>query len=117
MRGGEKRGDFGRCVFGVLAPATGLADIDALDDRGFSGGLQSQIAKESLLLGACHHHIVMALNRLEISADVATAQRRMERERFRQALTQRLRIERLGLVAVANQGGHDWLYRNVCLNG
>jgi hypothetical protein len=30
----------------------------------------------------------------------------MKRQRFRQALTQRLRVEGLGLVAVANQCGH-----------
>ena len=107
MRGRQKRGDFGRRVFSVSAPATGLADIDELDDRGFSVGLNRQIAKECLLLGASHHHVVIALNRLEVSADIATAQRSVQRERFRQALTQRLRVQGLGLVAVANQCGHS----------
>ena len=69
-------------------------------------GLHRQIAKQSLLLGASHHHVVIALNRLEVGPDIAAAQRSVQRERFRQALTQRLRIEGLGLVAVANQCGH-----------
>jgi hypothetical protein len=43
-------------------------------------------------LGASHHHIVIALNCLEVRADIATAQGGMQREWFRQALTQRLRV-------------------------
>ena len=117
MRGGEKRSDFGRRVFGVLAPATGLADIDELDGGSLGLRLLCQIAKEFLFLGTCHHDIVMALNRLEIGTDITSAQRRMQWERLRQALTQRLRVEGLGLVAIANQCGHDWSCRNGCLNG
>ena len=75
-----------------MAPTTGLTDIDELDDGSFSVCLQCQITEQSLLLGASHHHIVIALNRLEVSADITTAQRSVERQRFRQALTQRLRI-------------------------
>ena len=106
MRRGKEGSDFGRRVFGVSTPTTGLANIHELDDRSFSVGLNRQIAKEPLLLGASHHHIVIALNRLQVSADIAPTQRSMKRQRFRQALTQRLRVEGLGLVAVANQCGH-----------
>jgi len=106
MRHGKKCRYFGRRVFRILAPSTGLADIDELDDRSLSGGLNCQIAKEFLLLGASDHYIVVALDRLQIGADIAATQRRVKRQWFRQALAQRLRIERLGLVAIANQGGH-----------
>ena len=106
VRHGKKCRYFGRRVFRILAPSTGLADIDELDDRSLSGGLNCQIAKEFLLLGASDHYIVVALDRLQIGADIAATQRRVKRQWFRQALAQRLRIERLGLVAIANQGGH-----------
>jgi len=36
-----------------------------------------QIAKEFLFLGARHHDIVMALNRLKIGTDITSTQRRM----------------------------------------
>lgn len=96
-----------------MAPTASLSDIDELDDRSFSLGLYRQITKQPLLLGTSHHHIVIALNRLEVSADITPAQRSVERESFRQALAQRFRVEWLGLVAVANQGGHAWRIGNL----
>ena len=65
-----------------------------------------KLTKQALLLGASHHHIIDTLNGLNESASLAAAQRGMQREWLRQALTQCLRIEGLGLVAVANQRGH-----------
>jgi hypothetical protein len=73
--------------------------------------LHSQVTKQALLLGAGHHDIVCALYGLYKSARLTAAQRGVQRERLRQALAQRLRVQGLGLVAVANQRGHAWWAR------
>ncbi len=114
MRRSEQGGDFGRGVFGVLAPATRFTDVDELDDRRFGLGLHRKFAKQPLLLCASDHHIVLRIGVLHCAnefASFASAQRGVQLQRFIQALAQRLRVERLGLVAVANQRGHA----RVCL--
>ena len=106
MGGGQQRSNFGRCVFSVTTPATRFTNIDELDDRSFRLGLHGQVTKQPLFLGAGDHHIIGPLNRLNKSASFTAAQRVVQRERLRQALTEGFRVQRLGLVAVANQRGH-----------
>ena len=76
----------------VAAPSTRLADVDELDDRGFGLRLNGQLAKQALFLGASHHHIVGTLHGFDEGARFTTAQRGVQREVLRQALTQGLRV-------------------------
>lgn len=102
----QQRSHLGRCLAGIAAPATGFADVDEFNDRGLGLRLHRQLTKQALLLGAGDHHIVCALHGCDKGARFTATQSGVPCEVFRQALTQGLRVERLGLVAVANQRGH-----------
>ena len=111
--GGQQRGDLGAGLGGIAAPATGFADVHKPDGRHRAFGLLAQIAKQALLLGASHHHIVTRLDGLLKGPRLAAAQGGVECQVFMQRRAQRLRVEGHRLVAVADERrGHvlcGWL--------
>ena len=88
----QQRGDFWGSVFGVSTPAPCFADVDEFDDRSFGLGFNRKFTKQTLLLCTGHHHIVRALHGLHKGTRFTTAQRGVQRQVFRQALAQCLRV-------------------------
>ena len=103
--GSQQGGDLGAGLGGITAPAAGFADVDKLD-RCAHLGLVGQLAKQTGFLGAGHHQVVAAACGFEEFSRFAAAQAAVQRQRLVQARTQSPWVQRQGLVAVANQGGH-----------
>ena len=112
-RGCQQRSDLGAGLGGIAAPAPGFADVHKPDGRHRPFGLLAQVAKQALLLGAGHHHVLPGLDGLLERPCVTPAQGGVKGQVFMQCLAQRLGVEGHRLVAVANERrghcGYGWL--------
>jgi len=102
----QQRRHLGHGLRTIGTPAGGFAEVDETDRCHSPFGLLGQFGKQALLLGAGHHHGVLALDRPLKSAGLAAAQGGVFFQILTEGATQRLGLQGQGLVAIANQGGH-----------
>ena len=104
--GRQQSGHLGRGLLAFSAPASALAQVDEADRRHRTFGLIGQFGKQALLLGAGDDHRVRALHGALKGARLAAAKGAVLGQRLTERLAQAAGLQRQGLVAVANQGGH-----------
>ena len=104
---GQQSSDFWAGAGRIFAPAAGFPNIDEFDNRRGAASLLRKLYKQPLFLGAGDDHIITRLNRFLKSASFAPAKRRMQAQVFIECRAQLQGLKRHGLVAVANESGHD----------